>query len=218
MRAERERLREDAKALAELQREESRLLKERMHYETVLERLKPDDAVAREQVQARLEAIDGGLAGVRSREANTRAGYVYVISNPGAFGEHMVKIGMTRRLEPMDRVHELGNASVPFRYDVHALTFSQDALGLEAKLHAEFSEHRVNRVNLRREFFRVSPAAVREALLRHEHDHVLEYHEAAEALEWRRSLAMSAEDLAQKAGSVASADGGGVRLRPAPSR
>lgn len=212
MRAERERLREDAKALAELLREESRLLKERTHYETVLERLKPDDAPAREQVQARLEAIDGGLAGVRSREANTRAGYVYVISNPGAFGENMVKIGMTRRLEPLDRVHELGNASVPFRYDVHALTFSRDALGLEGKLHSEFSAHRVNRVNLRREFFRVSPAEVRDALLRHEHDHVLEYHESAEALEWRQSLAISAEESGQGA---ASAGGGGVRLRPA---
>lgn len=220
MRAERERLREDAKALAELQREESRLLKERSHYQAVLDRLKPEDEPAREQVQAQLDAIDGGLAGVRSREANTRAGYVYVISNPGAFGELIVKIGMTRRLDPMDRVNELGNASVPFRYDVHALTFSDDAVGLESKLHAEFSVQRVNRVNLRREFFRVSPAMVRDALLRIGRDHVLEYHEAAEALEWRQSLAMSADDTPPAVDPGPATDGGGsgVRLRGTSSQ
>lgn len=215
VRADRERLREDAKALAELQREESRLLKERSHYQTVLDRLTPDDAPARERVQAQLDAIAGGLAGVRSREANTRAGYVYVISNPGAFGELIVKIGMTRRLDPMDRVHELGNASVPFRYDVHALIFSDDAVGLEVKLHAEFNALRVNRVNLRREFFQVSPAEVREALLRIGRDHVLEYHEAAEALEWRQSLALAGADARLYAG--AGPAGGGVRLRAGSS-
>lgn len=217
MRADRERLREDAKALAELQREEARLLKERSHYQTVLERMAPDDAPARQQIQAQLDAIDGGLAGVRAREANTRAGYVYVISNPGAFGELIVKIGMTRRLDPMDRVHELGNASVPFRYDVHALIFSQDAVGLEGKLHAEFSELRVNRVNLRREFFQVRPAEVRDALLRIGRDHVLEYHEAAEALEWRQSLALSEAGTHLAAGAEAGPAGGGVRLRAGSS-
>lgn len=213
VRAERERLREDAKALAELQREEARLLKERSHYQTVLERITPDDVPARQQIQAQLDAIDGGLAGVRAREANTRAGYVYVISNPGAFGDLIVKIGMTRRLDPMDRVHELGNASVPFRYDVHALIFSEDAVGLESTLHAEFSELRVNRVNLRREFFRVRPAEVRDALLRIGRDHVLEYHDAAEALEWRQSLALSEADTHTAAGSETGHSAAGVRLR-----
>lgn len=217
IRADRERLREDAKALAELQREEARLLKERSHYQTVLARLTPDDAPGRQQIQAQLDAIDGGLAGVRAREANTRAGYVYVISNPGAFGELVVKIGMTRRLDPMDRVHELGNASVPFRYDVHALIFSQDAVGLESKLHAEFSELRVNRINLRREFFQVRPADVRDALLRIGRDHMLEYHEAAEASEWRQSLALSAGDTHLATGAGAGPAGSGVRLRAGSS-
>ncbi|MDN5931154.1 MAG: GIY-YIG nuclease family protein, partial [Pseudonocardia sp.] len=126
-------------------------------------------------------------AGVREREANTRLGFVYVISNPGAFGEVMVKIGMTRRYDPMDRVRELGNASVPFRFDVHALIFSKDALGLESALHRAFDAQRVNRVNLRREFFYVSPAAVREVLIEIGRDPLLEYKDTAEALEWRQS-------------------------------
>ena len=82
---------------------------------------------------------------------------LYVISNIGAFGENMVKIGMTRRLEPLDRVNELGDASVPFRFDVHALFYSDDAVTIEAMLHRTFAEQRVNKVNLRREFFRVTP-------------------------------------------------------------
>ena len=136
---------------------------------------------------------DQGVLGPRdefdgdARGANVRAGYVYVISNIGAFGEHMIKIGLTRRLDPMDRVHELGDASVPFRFDVHALIFSEDAVGLERSLHKEFENHRVNRVNLRREFFYVRPAEVREALQRYAGQHLLEFHEQPEAPEWRAS-------------------------------
>ena len=196
-RAERERLREDAKALAELQREEARLLKERSHYETALARLlEGDDAEAQERIRQHIQDIDNGLAGVRAREANTRAGFVYVISNPGAFGEVMVKIGMTRRYDPMDRVRELGNASVPFRFDVHALIFSADAVGLEAALHRAFDAQRVNRVNLRREFFYVSPAAVREVLLGIGRDYILEFKDTAEALEWRQSRDAAPPDRA----------------------
>ncbi|MFD0571553.1 GIY-YIG nuclease family protein [Kitasatospora gansuensis] len=110
-----------------------------------------------------------------------------MISNIGAFGEHMVKIGMTRRLEPMDRVNELGDASVPFRFDVHALIFSADAVGLERRLHQEFDASRVNRINLRREFFYVTPAEVRTALERFAGEHLLEFHEEADAPEWRAS-------------------------------
>src|SRR5690606_38239824 len=110
-----------------------------------------EDGIA--ELEAKLREIDSGLAGLAERAANTRAGHVYVISNIGAFGERMVKIGMTRRLEPMDRVRELGDASVPFRYDVHALFFSEDAVGLEAALHRRFADRRVNMVNPRREFF-----------------------------------------------------------------
>lgn len=89
----------------------------------------------------KLESID--IPGFDYREANQRAGYVYVISNIGAFGENIYKIGMTRRLEPQDRVDELGGASVPFRFDVHALIFSNDAPALEAALHRAFETKRV---------------------------------------------------------------------------
>jgi len=111
---------------------------------------------------------------------------VYVISNIGAFGKNMVKIGMTRRLEPLDRVRELGDASVPFHYDVHALIFSDDAVGLETRMHHEFADRRVNLVNLRREFFRVTPAEVREVLIRHQGS-IIQWVDDPEAAEWRQS-------------------------------
>ncbi|MEU7529772.1 DUF4041 domain-containing protein [Saccharothrix sp. NPDC042600] len=110
-----------------------------------------------------------------------------VISNIGAFGPDMVKIGMTRRLDPMDRVRELGDASVPFRFDTHALFFSTDAVALETALHQRLAHKRVNLVNARREFFYPTPAEVRELLLDLGDDHVLEFTEAAEAVEWRAS-------------------------------
>jgi hypothetical protein len=124
---------------------------------------------------------------VEAREANIRAGYVYVISNIGSFGPAMVKIGMTRRLDPEDRVRELGDASVPFRFDIHALIFSEDAVGLEGKLHAALSEQRVNKVNVRREFFYAEPAQVRELLGQIAGQHLLQYHDVPEAVEWRAS-------------------------------
>jgi hypothetical protein len=127
---------------------------------------------------------------VEERQANIRAGYVYVISNVGAFGEEVVKIGMTRRLEPMDRVRELGDASVPFRFDVHALFFSHDAVGIENELHRRLTDRRLNKVNLRREFFRTTPAEVRE-LLHQLAGNLLDYTDDAEAPEYRQSIATS---------------------------
>lgn len=110
-----------------------------------------------------------------------------MISNVGAFGSDMVKIGMTRRLDPMDRVRELGDASVPFRFDTHALFFSEDAVALETALHQKLSHKRVNMVNPRREFFYATPAEVRELLVSLGDDHILEYNDTPEAVEWRAS-------------------------------
>jgi hypothetical protein len=143
-----------------------------------------DHAVA--DAEARLAEIADAIHGVEEREANIRAGYVYVISNVGAFGERMVKIGMTRRLEPLDRVRELGDASVPFRYDVHALFFSEDAVGIETKLHQGLADKRVNRVNLRREFFYATPKEV-EAMLASLDGSLLSFVEQPEADEWHQS-------------------------------
>jgi hypothetical protein len=119
----------------------------------VLETLRArDDDVAAELVR-RLAGIGKAIEASDYRIANIRAGYVYVISAIGAFGPNIVKIGTTRRLEPMDRVRELGDASVPFRYDVHAMLFSAGAVTLENELHKTFNDRRVNLVSERREFF-----------------------------------------------------------------
>ncbi|WP_255922499.1 DUF4041 domain-containing protein [Streptomyces humicola] len=189
----RERQREEEKLQREVERERARLAKEQAHYRGALQRLRAAseggavDEAEVAQLEQQLAEHDAAMAAVDAREANIRAGYVYVISNIGAFGESIVKIGLTRRLEPMDRVNELGDASVPFRFDVHALIFSEDAVGLERTLHQEFDDRRVNRVNLRREFFYVRPAEVREALQRFAGQHLLQFREEAEAPEWRAS-------------------------------
>ncbi|WP_329790104.1 DUF4041 domain-containing protein [Lentzea sp. DG1S-22] len=187
-RAERERLREEAKAQAEFRRELEKLEKERKHLENVRQALlaKGDHAAA-EELQSELDEVVAGIDGVHQREANIRAGYVYVISNLGAFGPKMVKIGMTRRLHPEDRVLELGDASVPFRYDTHILHYSADAVSLETALHQALSDRRVNRVNMRREFFYATPEEVRELLKKHS-GQMLEYVLEPEAAEYRQSL------------------------------
>ena len=164
-REERERLREERRAEQELAAEHERLDKERAHYLAALEVLRANaDEKATAEMEQRLRDVDAAIAQNDYRAANVRAGYVYVISNPGSFGKQVVKIGMTRRLEPMDRVRELGDASVPFPFDVHALFFADDAVALEQELHNAFDEARVNRVNLRREFFFATPLEVREVL------------------------------------------------------
>ena len=112
---------------------------------------------------------------------------MYVISNRGAFGANVVKIGLTRRLEPLDRVNELGDASVPFRFDVHALFFSDDAVTLEAELHQHFAERRVNHVNERREFFFATPVEVR-SVLAAKVGNLLEFTEHAESSEYLQSV------------------------------
>lgn len=157
-REERERLREARRAEQELAAERERLAKERAHYLNALEALRANgDATAVAEMEQRLHDVDDAIAQNDYRAANIRAGYVYVISNPGSFGKRVVKIGMTRRLEPMDRVRELGDALVPFPFEVHALFFADDAVAVENELHKAFAEARVNRVNERREFFFATP-------------------------------------------------------------
>ena len=108
------------------------------------------------ELEDKLRNLEADKKTVLEREANAKAGFVYVISNIGSFGENIYKIGMTRRLEPMDRIKELSSASVPFEFDVHAMIFSDNAPELESLLHKHFEKQSVNRVNLRKEFFHVS--------------------------------------------------------------
>jgi hypothetical protein len=184
-REERERLREEAKVAAELAAERARLDKERTHLVNALATLK-QSGDSDPELEAKLAEIDDAIARNDYRAANVRAGYVYVISNRGAFGENVVKIGLTRRLEPLDRVHELGGASVPFHFDVHALFFSENAVTLEAELHHHFANHRLNMTNNRREFFFATPAEVRDVLAA-KVGNLLEFNEHADATEYMQS-------------------------------
>lgn len=191
-RERRAQLREDRKAQQELERMRQKLVKERAHYHNVLAKLqeagKEDEA---KDITDKLAEIDSEIEGVDFRAANQSAGYVYVISNLGSFGENMVKIGMTRRLDPMDRVRELSDASVPFNFDVHALFFTDNAVAVEAELHRRFADRRVNLINKRREFFEVSPSEVKDVLAEIS-GNLLEFVVEPEAEQYRQSLALRA--------------------------
>ncbi len=193
-RDERERLREERRAEQELAAEKARLDKERRHYANALAALETaGDEEGMAELNERLHSIDEAIEKNDYRIANIRAGYVYVISNRGALGPNVVKIGLTRRLEPMDRVRELSDASVPFPFDVHAMFFADDAVSVEADLHQAFAEKRVNHVNLRREFFFASPAEVRDVLLE-QVGNLLEFSEHPEASQYMQSLKYWPED------------------------
>jgi multidrug efflux pump subunit AcrA (membrane-fusion protein) len=183
-------LREAERAERELKAQRERLERERQQYLNAIERLVAQgDTEAADRTRAELARVDGEIESVDRRVANVRIGHVYVISNIGAFGERMVKIGMTRRLEPKDRIRELGDASVPFRFDTHALIFSEDAVGLETKLHQALATRRVNQVNLRREFFYATPHEVKELIreVTADFQELVEFNEHADADEYRVS-------------------------------
>lgn len=138
-------------------------------------------------LEAKLQDLEKDKATVLVREANATAGYVYVISNIGSFGEDVYKIGMTRRLEPMDRVKELSSASVPFEFDVHAMIFSNDAPKLETALHNKFKNNSVNKVNYRKEFFKVKLDDI-EAVVTEEFNNTAQFTKVPVATEYRESL------------------------------
>jgi hypothetical protein len=198
----REELREQQKLEQEIRAAREKIAKERKHFATAMRELqacleKAQSEEERALLVAKLAEIEAGRAALESeeklidyREQNAKAGYVYVISNVGAFGEGIYKIGMTRRLEPMDRVDELGDASVPFWFDVHAMVFSDNAPALEAKLHERFAAGRLNKVNGRKEFFRADIAEI-EAVIRENYDAAVEVTHEAPAEQYRESLRMA---------------------------
>lgn len=201
IREQRELARENARVQKELEAERRKLEKEQAQYSNQMERLreqlagtaddnkKAEIQKAIDKVEAHLLDTEQALQDVDYRQANERAGYVYVISNIGAFGEGIYKIGMTRRLVPEDRVDELGNASVPFKFDIHAMIFSNDAPGLESTLHRAFSDRRVNMVNGRKEFFRVSLDEI-EKVVHENHDRIVDFKKEAFAEQYRETLKM----------------------------
>ena len=152
----------------------------------------PDDAdliQKKSELETQLQDIDKAMKDIDYREANQRAGYVYIISNIGAFGENVYKIGMTRRLDPQDRVDELGDASVPFNFDVHAMIFSDDAPALEAALHKACEDRKLNMVNTRREFFNVTLDEIKEVVKKN-FDKTVEFIDVADAEQYRISQKM----------------------------
>lgn len=161
-----EQMRQEAEERKALEAEKKKVEQEESKYNAQIKKLKEQLAAAKEseleKLNARILELQSQLADVVVKKeeitnlANGKAGNVYIISNLGSFGEDVFKIGMTRRLNPQDRVNELGDASVPFRFDVHSFIFSDDAVGLESKLHTILNDKRVNKVNLRKEFFRTT--------------------------------------------------------------
>lgn len=191
-------MREEQRALREIEAAKAKIEKEEQHFNQAIEALKskleeaPDTEKLKledkiKELERKLALVEKDKQDVFNREQNTRAGYVYIISNLGSFGEDVYKIGMTRRLEPMDRVKELGDASVPFTFDVHAMIFSEDAPSLENALHNHFTHRRVNQVNPRKEFFKVNLHEI-ERVVKEHHNKIVEFTKLAEAEEYRISL------------------------------
>lgn len=190
--------REQDRAQRELEEQKKKIEKEQTHYQTVYSKISAqlltdplnEDLITKKQdIESHLSNLNKALIDIDYRQANARAGYVYVISNIGAFGENVFKIGMTRRLTPQDRVDELGDASVPFRFDVHAMIFSDDAPALESALHKAFSNRKINMVNQRREFFRVSLDEIKE-VVKENFDKTVEFVDVPEAEQYRISEEM----------------------------
>lgn len=198
--AERQRLREEAALRKEIEEARKKAQKEKSHYNNALlsiqRQLKsatPEEIevlqAKKAEIENQLDEINKSIENIDYREANQRAGYVYIISNIGSFGKDVYKIGMTRRLEPMDRVDELGDASVPFKFDVHAMIFSDDAPALETALHKAFENKKVNMVNPRREFFNVSLDEIK-AVVKSNFDKTVEFIDFPEAEQYRISQNM----------------------------
>lgn len=190
--------REEAKLQKEIEDARRKVLKEQSHYMTAkikyLKEYENADPSQKEDILAKIKEIDEHLSeidknieDINYRESNQRAGYVYVISNIGSFGENVYKIGMTRRLEPQERIDELGDASVPFSFDVHAMIFSDDAPALESSLHKAFEDRKVNMINGRKEFFNVTLDEIKAEIKKH-HEEMIDIKDVPDAEQYRETL------------------------------
>jgi hypothetical protein len=199
-RALQEQMREDEKVRREVERAQREAEREEELMRQAVEKAQQQVAAAseeeRQKFEQQLAAVQQQLAEAHERNQRklsmaqqTRAGNVYIVSNVGSFGDDVVKIGLTRRLIPQDRIRELGDASVPFEFDVHAMIQSADAPTLERELHAHFEEYRVNKVNYRKEFFRVPLQAIRDFVGARQLEATFTM--AADAHEYRESVALA---------------------------
>ena len=195
---------ENKRAQKELERKQAKLDKEiealNIAKDKVNDKLlsAKDDEI--EALKLELQKLEKEISGLQDektdidyRVENTGAGYVYIISNIGSFGEEVYKIGVTRRLDPYQRIMELSSASVPFKFDVHAMIFSYQAYQLEAELHKYFEDQRVNKANYRKEFFNISLEDIKKVLDLHK-ELTFDFNPEPEAVELRETLEIEGKD------------------------
>lgn len=201
-----EQMKEEEKVRRELEQEEKKIAKEETQFSNEIKNLfkrleKSQNDIEKElyadkikELEEKVKQLEADKKDVENRKLNTRAGYVYVISNIGSFGEGIYKIGLTRRLEPYDRVKELGDASVPFEFDVHAMIFSDDAPTLESTLHRHFRDRELNKVNHRKEFFKVDIDEIEE-VVKNNHNNTVEFTKIPVAEQYWESQNISQSSL-----------------------
>jgi hypothetical protein len=203
-RAIREEQREEEKAIREYEKARKEAEAEEKRFQKALERAQKELGLVSgeelEKLNSQIEELESSLKEANeakeraiSRAQETKSGHVYVISNIGSFGEGIYKIGMTRRLEPLDRVRELGDASVPFRFDLHALIFTENAPELENLLQKEFDDRRVNKVNYRKEYFKVTLEEI-ENRIKEKYDKAVEFIRIPEAQEFRETKSIESKE------------------------
>ncbi|MGN6293931.1 MAG: DUF4041 domain-containing protein [Chitinophagaceae bacterium] len=196
----REQMREEEKAQREFERAQREAEDEEYRYQKALEKAKAEFNAATQESSAilseRVRLLEQQLQEAHEKKERamamaqlTKVGHIYVISNIGSFGEDVYKMGMTRRLDPLDRVRELGDASVPFLFDVHAIIYSENAPQLEYELHQHFNDRRLNRINGKKEFFRVSLEEIEAFVLKHTGTEI-QFTKVAEAKDYRETMAM----------------------------
>ncbi|RYC71257.1 DUF4041 domain-containing protein [Spirosoma sordidisoli] len=199
MRAIQEELREEEKAKREFEQTQREAQKEEANYQKALDKARKEMELAtgekHDRLQAQIARLEQELQEAQEKKERamsmaqqTKRGHVYVISNIGSFGENVYKIGMTRRLEPEDRVKELGDASVPFQFDIHAMIYSDEAPTLEYELHKAFTNRKVNMLNYRKEFFNVTLEEIEQKI--QEIGIEAEFSKIPEAMEYRETLSI----------------------------
>lgn len=193
-------IREEAEERKRLKEQQEQMKKEEEKYHSEIDNIHQqftatDDDEQKQKLLAKIKELESQLSDLSSKKEeitslqNGKAGYVYVISNLGSFGNDVFKVGMTRRLDPQERIDELGNASVPFKFDVHSFIFSQDAVQLESDLHAALESKRVNKVNPRKEFFKVSLDDLEKLV--EKYDPAAEFNRTMQAEQYYQSLSVA---------------------------
>jgi hypothetical protein len=201
----REQMREEEKAQKELERAQKEAEDEEARFRKALDKARKELGSASQneldELNNQISSLERKLLEAQERKERaismaqmTKVGHIYVISNIGSFGEDVVKIGMTRRLDPLDRVRELGDASVPFRFDIHAIIYSENAPQLENELHKKFNDRRLNRINNRKEFFKASLEEI-ESFVKEHAGAEIEFTKVAEAREYRETLIVNKTNL-----------------------